>query len=103
MTTVTFSERFRSVTVSGHSGYAEEGSDIVCASVSSMVTYFCNAAEALGAEARIRTDEKEGFLSWELASPHPEAETLARVLYAELRELGTQYPQYVRVIKSERE
>jgi hypothetical protein len=103
MTQVAFSEHFHTVRISGHSGYAEEGSDIVCAAISSMVNYFCNAAEAFGAQADILTDEREGLVIWKLLSPNPDASRLASVLYGELKELETRYPQYVRVIKSERE
>ncbi|MBP5230874.1 MAG: ribosomal-processing cysteine protease Prp [Clostridia bacterium] len=103
MTKAVFSDGFRSVRIGGHSGYAEEGADIVCAAVSSMATYFCNAAESFGAEAAVETDEEDGILSWKLLSPCPEAERLAEVLYRELRELEAQYPRFVRVIKSEKE
>ena len=99
MTQVAFSEHFHTVRISGHSGYAEEGSDIVCAAISSMVNYFCNAAEAFGANAEVDTNDQEGLVIWKLLSPSPEAVRLAEVLYGELRELESQYPQFVRVIK----
>ena len=103
MTQLAFSDGFRSVRIAGHSGYAEAGADIVCAAVSAMASYFCNAAEAFGAKAEIRAEADEGILSWKLLSPCPEAERLAEALYREALELQAQYPRYVRVIKSERE
>ena len=36
----------RSLTVSGHSGYAESGRDIVCAAVSTLITTCANAMES---------------------------------------------------------
>jgi uncharacterized protein YsxB (DUF464 family) len=40
-------ELFIGFNIKGHSGYAEAGSDIVCASVSSMVMLFLNMAEGV--------------------------------------------------------
>ena len=103
MTQVAFSDGFRSVRIAGHSGYSEEGSDIVCAAISAMANYFCNAAESFGAKAEVRTDEEKGILSWKLLAPCSEAVRLAEALCQEVEELEKQYPRYVRVINSERE
>ena len=51
-------ERITGFTVSGHSGYAEAGSDIVCAAVSTAVT-MAEAVinEVCGAKAKVRVKE----------------------------------------------
>lgn len=44
--------------ISGHSGYAEEGSDIICASISSCAYMMANTAtEIVGVNAEIEIDE----------------------------------------------
>ena len=66
MTTVAFSmegDRIVSFEVRGHSGYAEEGEDIVCAAVSSAVN-LVNATvnDVLGLAAAVRIDPDNACL-----------------------------------------
>ena len=84
-------------TLSGHAGYAEAGSDIVCAAVSAMANLVCNAAEAFGARAEIHAEEEGGRLSYRLTAGCEEAEKLLAVFREELRELENQYPKNIRV------
>ncbi|MBQ3885530.1 MAG: ribosomal-processing cysteine protease Prp [Ruminococcus sp.] len=42
---------------SGHSGYAESGSDIVCASVSSAVQFTVNLLEEFGCSPDVKVEE----------------------------------------------
>ena len=61
MTTVTFymeGERIVGFTVQGHSGYADEGSDIICAAVTSAVRLTeCAVNDVLGLEASVKVRE----------------------------------------------
>ncbi len=59
MTTIKIKKQNNSiiqVECSGHSGYAEEGSDIVCAAISTLVQ---TAAEGLIKEAKVQIDKKQ--------------------------------------------
>ena len=94
-----FKKDFSGFTVSGHSGYAEAGSDIVCAAVSSMTFLVCNAIEAFGCDAEVGQDEKTASVSLTLRVPDENGSRLIAVLYDELRELEDQYPAFVRVQK----
>lgn len=61
MITVTFSEK--GFEVSGHSGYAEEGSDIVCAAVSSATELTVNAiTEVLKIKAKVEVDPSDALI-----------------------------------------
>ena len=52
--------RIHGFSVSGHSGYAEEGSDIVCAAVSAAVTFAeCTINDVLGNHANTKVKEEE--------------------------------------------
>ena len=70
MTTVTFHSaygRLDGFVVEGHSGYAEAGSDIVCAAISSAAGLTeCTINEVLGLAAPVKVREQEGFLSLRL-------------------------------------
>ena len=50
--------------ISGHSGYAEEGSDIVCSAVSSLSQMVCVGLEnVLNLNPIIKIENKNAFLS----------------------------------------
>ena len=63
MTTVTFhteGSRIVSFEVQGHSGYAPEGEDIVCAAVTSAVRLAeCAVNDVLGLEAAVKVRQKD--------------------------------------------
>ena len=53
-------DRITGFSVSGHSGYAEAGSDIVCAAVSAVVTMAeATINDICGAKAKVRVREQE--------------------------------------------
>ena len=70
MTTVTFhsaNNRIDGFVVEGHSGYAEAGSDIVCAAISSVVGMTeCTINDVLGLAATVKVREDDGFVSLKL-------------------------------------
>lgn len=67
----------------GHAGFAEEGSDIVCAAVSVLVINTVNAIEGLvGAKFDFDENEDEGFMHFKLKELDCEA---ARLLLNTLR------------------
>lgn len=99
MISAKFAKNHQGFQISGHSGYAEAGADIVCAAVSSMTNLVCNAAASFGADAEIKQREEDAFVSWELKNPCAEATSLLKVFEQELRELEKQYPDNIRVTK----
>lgn len=94
MITVQFFEENKGFVISGHSGYAEEGSDIVCASVSSAVYMTANTlTEVVGAEADIKISD--GFMELRIREPEHETDILIEGLKLHVTQLSQQYPQYV--------
>ena len=82
-------------TVKGHSGYAEEGSDIVCAAVSSAAIMSVNTiTEILAVEGTAKVDD--GYLQFEVSGSKAAADII-RGLKLHLEELALQYPEYVSV------
>lgn len=104
MITVTFScsdNLICGFKISGHSGFSEEGSDIVCAAVSSAAYMTANTiTEILHIGADVT--ENDGFMSLSLSKG--EAEESAVVLDGlrlHLTALSEQYTKYIKVKISE--
>ncbi|MCD8161252.1 MAG: ribosomal-processing cysteine protease Prp [Clostridiales bacterium] len=106
MTTVTFyaeEDRIVGFDVLGHSGYADAGSDIVCAAVSSAV----NLADAvvntvLGLSASVRTDPKRAAVFFHLPGGLSETDeatcqNLLAGMMVYLSELAGEYPEFLAV------
>ena len=87
-------ENSASFTIKGHSGFAEEGADIVCAAVSSAAIMAVNTiTEILGekGEAKVR----DGFLQFEASGKA--ARDIIMGLKLHLEGLSQEYPDYVTV------
>ena len=104
MTTVTFNcsgNLICGFTVSGHSGYAEEGSDIVCSAVSSAVIMTANTITEI---QHINADvtENDGFLKLNLSKEEAKkCEIILKGLKLHLTALSEQYKKYIKVKISE--
>ena len=108
MTTVTFhSEGSRIVgfEVKGHSGYAPEGEDIVCAAVTSAVRLTeCAINDVLGLEAAVKVSERDASISLKLPrNLEGEADQVCQTLLAALMlyfvQLQEEYPQHIIVME----
>ena len=105
MTTVELKKENSKITgfiVSGHSGFKEEGEDIVCASVSS--TVWCTVNGLLNiANLPVAYEARDGFVSCNLPSLSKEerdkADLLLDSMEAFLRELSEQYSDFVKVME----
>lgn len=87
--------------VSGHSGYSESGSDIVCAAVSAMVMLVCNTiTEKFGEDAKVSVDEQSGSVTLLFNRKQPKQPTvlIIEALKDELIILSKEYPDNLRVI-----
>ncbi len=91
--------QFCGFTVKGHSGYAGQGSDIVCAAVSSMVNLTVRLLETGKEHYRFSADPAIPQTVLDLDTVTPSAQHILGGLYCELRELAAEYKGYVKVIK----
>ncbi len=108
MTTVSFQtkgSRIEGFTVKGHSGYGEEGADIVCAAVTSAVRLTeCAVNDVLGLEAPVKV--REASISFRLpggleSSSENTCQTLLTALMVYLAGLHTEYPENIIVLEEE--
>ena len=108
MTTVTFhmeGERIVGFTVQGHSGYADEGSDIICAAVTSAVRLTeCAVNDVLGLEAAVKVKQKDASISLKLPSAlgqtnESTCQTLMAALMVHFVQLAEEYPDNLTVLE----
>ena len=96
-------ERITGFTVSGHSGYAEAGKDIVCAAVSAVVTMAeATINDVCGAKAKVRVKDEQARITLTLPVSCDEEETVQAVLAGmmiTLCSLRDDYPDYIEVLE----
>ena len=96
-------ERITGFSVSGHSGYAEAGADIVCAAVSTAVTMAeATINEVCGAKAKVRVKEADARVTLTLPTSCDEEETVQAVLAGfmlTLLSIQEDYPDYIEVLE----
>jgi uncharacterized protein YsxB (DUF464 family) len=96
-------DRITGFTVFGHSGYAEAGSDIVCAAVSAIVTMAeATINEVCGAKAKVRVKEEDARVTLTLPASCDEEDSVQAVLAGmmlTLISLRDDYPDYIEVLE----
>ena len=96
-------ERINGFSVSGHSGYAESGSDIVCAAISAVVTMAeATINEVCGAKAKVRVKDEQARVTLMLPAVCDEEDTVQAVLAGMMLTLCSMrddYPDYIEVLE----
>ena len=96
-------ERITGFSVSGHSGYAESGSDIVCAAISAVVTMAeATINEVCGAKAKVRVKDEDARITLTLPTSCDEEDAVQAVLAGmmlTLLSLRDDYPDYIEVLE----
>ena len=95
--------RISGFSVSGHSGYAEAGQDIVCAAVSAVVTMAeATINDVCGAKAKVRVKDEQARITLTLPASCDEEESVQAVLSGmmlTLISLREDYPDYIEVLE----
>ena len=99
----TENDRITGFSISGHSGYADAGQDIVCAAISAVV----NMAETTindvcGAKAKVRVKDEQARITLTLPTSCDEEEAVQAVLSGlmlTLINLREDYPDYIEVLE----
>ena len=107
MTKITFhsaKSRLDGFVVEGHSGYAEEGSDIVCAAISAAVGLTeCTINEVMALGAQVKVREKDARISLKLPpalnDPSDDlCQTVMTGLLVYLQAMAEDYPENLVVL-----
>ena len=95
--------RITGFSVSGHSGYAEAGQDIVCAAISAVVTMAeATINDVCGAKAKVRVKEEQARITLTLPASCDEEESVQAVLSGmmlTLISMREDYPDYIEVLE----
>ena len=86
--------------VSGHSGYAENGSDIICAAVSSAVSF----AETLindsyHANAKVEVEPETARVRLILSNEDTVCRKVLEAFERHMREVASEYPKYIEIME----
>ena len=96
-------DRITGFSISGHSGYAEAGQDIVCAAISAIVTMAeATINDVCGAKAKVRVKDEQARITLTLPTSCDEEETVQAVLSGMLLtliNLREDYPDYIEVLE----
>ena len=99
----TADDRITGFSVSGHSGYAEAGKDIVCAAISAVVTMAeATINDVCGAKAKVRVKDEQARITLTLPTSCDEEETVQAVLagmMVTLLSLQEDYPDFIEVLE----
>jgi len=83
-----------------HTGYAEEGQDILCAAISSAVYLTVNTiTDIIGADADI--EEDDAYMRLVLSDGDDKAECLLRGLRLHMEGLREQFPKFIKITDKE--
>ncbi len=96
-------DRIKGFSISGHSGYAEAGADIVCAAISA-VTAMAEATinDVCGAKAKVRVKEQDARITLTPPTSCDEEDTVQAVLsglMVYLIGLKEDYEDYIEVLE----
>ena len=96
-------DRITGFSVSGHSGYAEAGQDIVCAAISAVVTMAeATINDVCGAKAKVRVKEEDARITLTLPTSCDEEDAVQAVLsgmMVTLISLREEYEDYIEVLE----
>ncbi len=99
----TENDRITGFSISGHSGYAEAGQDIVCAAISAVVTMAeATINDVCGAKAKVRVKDEQARITLTLPVSCDEEDTVQAVLagmLVTLCSLRDDYPDYIEVLE----
>ena len=84
------------IIISGHARYDEYGKDIVCASVSSIVTTSVNAILSFDHKL-IKYNVREGLISIKILIHDDTTDTLLKNMINMLEELANDYPENIKI------
>ena len=110
MTTVTFrteGDRIVGFTAQGHSGFADEGQDLLCASIGAAVTLVeATVNDVLGLAASVKIDEADASIVFRLPGGLSETaehtcQSLMTGLMLYFTMLNDEYPENIEVLEEE--
>lgn len=91
------------VLVEGHSGYADNGSDIVCSSISTAMYLTCNIISKLTNKYEINIDENKVFINIKILSDDLYLSKIMESLLETLEDISSQFPKFFTIVMNDRD
>lgn len=86
--------------VSGHSGYAESGSDIVCAAISSSVSLVETILnDSFGAGAEVEVDPDAARITLMLNKSCDKCHSVLKAFGQYMCSISEEYPKYIKILE----
>ncbi len=95
-------DRITSLTVKGHTGYAEAGEDLVCAAVSAVTQTAVLGIKAFSPTASIRIDEERALIEMTLSDESESAQAILKTALLGLEDIAAGMPEFVKVLHKNR-
>lgn len=84
--------------LNGHAGFAESGSDIVCAAVSMLVLNTINSIEQFtNAKYKMTENEEEGYIRFSLQQGDSASDVLLKALKLGLESVQGEFSDYLKI------
>lgn len=86
--------------ISGHSGYAESGSDIICAAVSSAVGFAETIInDSFAADADVIVEPETARVALRLKKPCELCQSVLEAFERHMRALCEEYPKHIKILE----
>lgn len=90
-------ERIEGIEVSGHSGYADAGADIVCSAVSTAMFLSLGLIEKVCPKYDFTSDENNAFMNLKILESNDLTEMVLENLVESLEGISSDYADYLQV------
>ena len=90
-------KKTKKIRVSGHSGYADNGSDIVCSALSTACMLAINIIDEVCPHYNTFVDPEEAVIEVELNEDNDFGYIVMKNLYLTIDEIKRQYPDFVKI------
>ena len=98
MIKITFEDE-RTLTISGHAGYAEQGKDIVCAGVSAIAYTLLGYLEDIGVDVLSDIKPKKGYMRILSRTRNKTVRDAFKMAQTGLLQIERAFPEYVSIKK----
>ena len=86
--------------VSGHSGYADSGSDIVCAAITSSVSLVETILnDSFDAGADVEVNPKTARITLRLSKSCDKCHSVLKAFEMHMRSISEEYPKYIKILE----
>lgn len=89
--------RLDGITISGHANYAPEGSDVVCAGVTTLVQTLIQSMESLVSD-QIEYEISPGWVDVKYGNLSEQGQLLVDSFFVGICMIADEFPEYVRIV-----